>query len=72
MTLSGHRAEDGSVSLEGSYAGDWAWRIRLESGTEAGPEELRLRMDNVLPASYASADKAAGPYPVMVLQAQRS
>jgi hypothetical protein len=69
MALSGSRAADGSIALEGDYAGDWAWRILLEAG-EAG--ELRIRMDNVIPAGHASADLPAGPYPAMVLQARRS
>jgi hypothetical protein len=65
-TLSGVRAADGSIGLEASYAGDWAWRILLETGDG----ELRMRMDNVIPESYASDEKAAGPYPVMVLRAR--
>jgi hypothetical protein len=69
MSLSGTRTAAGSVSLEGSYFGDWGWRILLDPGA-AG--ELLMRMDNVIPASHAAADKPAGPYPVMLLQARRA
>lgn len=68
MTLSGSQAADGSLALEGSYYGDWGWRILLETSDGA----LRLRMDNVIPASGATADMPAGPYPAMILQAHRS
>ena len=69
MPLSGSRAGDGSLTLDGSYAGDWGWRIRL--GTDEGGE-LRLRMENVVPAGGATAEMPAGPYLVMDLRAHRS
>ena len=69
MALSGSRTSDGAIRLEGSYAGDWAWRILLET-TEPG--ELRIRMDNVIPASYATAEQPAEPYAAMLLQARRT
>jgi len=69
MVLSGHRTADGSLILEGTYGVDWTWRVRLESGEDG---ELRMQMDNVIPASHATADLPAGPYPAMVLQARRS
>ena len=68
-SLSGSRTADGSIGLECSYGDGWAWRVAFGAG-DAG--ELRLRMDNVVPASRATADVAAGPYPVMVMQARRS
>ncbi len=69
MMLTGHRADDGAVSLEGSYAGDWAWQIQLAT-SEAG--ELRLQMNNVIPSGHATAEIPAGPYPVMLLTARRT
>lgn len=69
MPLTGSRAADGSVSLDGSYGGDWGWRILL-GADEAG--ELRLRMDNVVPAGDATAEMPAGPYAAMDLRARRS
>jgi hypothetical protein len=68
MSLSGTRNADGTIALEGSYGGDWAWRILLEIDAA----ELRMRMDNVIPKSHATADMPAGPYPAMILRARRS
>jgi hypothetical protein len=68
-SLSGTQAADGSIALECSYGEGWAWRVLLEL-SEAG--ELRMRMDNVIPASRARAEVSAGPYPVMVMLARRS
>ncbi|GAA3623462.1 hypothetical protein GCM10022223_45540 [Kineosporia mesophila] len=65
MSLSGLLTADGLISFEGSYAGDWGWRIHLGVGDE--PRELLIRMENVIPAEHASADMPAGPYPVMIL-----
>jgi hypothetical protein len=33
---------------------------------------LRMQMDNVIPAEHATAEIAAGPYPVMIMQTQRA
>ena len=69
MSLSGSQTADGTIGLEGSYGDGWAWRVLLET-SEAG--ELRMRMDNVIPASHATAELPAGPYPAMLMQARRS
>ena len=69
VPLTGSRAADGSLGLEGGYGDGWAWRILL--GTD-GDGELRLRMDNVVPAGAVAADLPAGPYPVMLLRARRT
>lgn len=68
MALSGHQTSDGSIGLEGSYGDGWAWRILLEASDGGG---LRMRMDNVIPESHATADVPVGPYPVMLLQVRR-
>jgi hypothetical protein len=67
-TLSGSRGADGGIELEFAYAGDWAWRIVLDT---TDPDRLQLRMDNVIPAGQATAEMAAGPYPAMIMQARR-
>jgi hypothetical protein len=72
MPLSGTRSAAGSIDLEGSYGDGWTWRVLLEFGKTGDADELRMRMDNVIPASHASADLPAGPYPAMLLQARRS
>jgi hypothetical protein len=50
------------LRVEADYGGGWVWVITID-GTE---DRLSLTMENVIPAEYATADKAAGPYPVMV------
>ena len=69
MALSGERSAEGSLDLAGDYGGGWGWRIHL-GAAEGG--ELLLRMDNVVPADQATADVAAGPYPVMLVRVRRS
>lgn len=60
MTLVGTRAADGEIALEGTYGGDWGWRILIAVDTGG----LRMRMENVVPGS--------GAYPVMVLHTQQN
>ena len=64
-TFSGS-VEDGVVSTELTYGGDWRWIIVVDA---SDPEMLRLRMDNVVPAS-ASPDRA-GAYWAMQLDLRR-
>ena len=66
MSLTGRSAD--ALDLEGTYGGDWRWRIRVEAG-EGG---LTMTMDNVVPAGEAAADVPPGPYPGMVVRAVRS
>jgi Protein of unknown function (DUF1579) len=70
MTLSGgHHRAGGTVELSANYAGDWGWRIVFD-GTDA--ENLRMRMENVVPADQAGAEVPAGPYPAMVMNLRRA
>jgi len=66
MSLSGRA--DPAVALEAAYGGDWRWRISLDI---PGADELTLRMDNVIPASQATDEVAAGPYPAMLMTLRR-
>ncbi|WP_046468363.1 DUF1579 family protein [Allosalinactinospora lopnorensis] len=48
MECRGTIGEDGVLSVEGSYAEDAGWRIRVDPGA---PEQLRLAMDNIMPGT---------------------
>ncbi len=72
MSLSGSRTPDGAIGLEGSYGDGWAWRVLLEAGEAGEAGELRMRMDNVIPADHAATELPAGPYPTMIMQTRRS
>ncbi len=68
MILSGgHRGA--TLELEGDYGGGWRWRVMVDASE---PEELRMQMDNVIPAEQATTDIAAGPYPVMIMRTRRA
>jgi hypothetical protein len=69
MTLSGGHQAGATVELAANYAGDWGWRILFDA-TDA--ENLRMRMENVVPADQAQAEIPAGPYPAMVMNLQRA
>src|SRR5215831_8811833 len=69
ITLSGGHPVGETVELAANYAGDWAWRILFDA-TDA--ENLRMRMENVVPADQADAETPAGPYPVMVMDLRRA
>lgn len=62
-TLTGSLA-DGVLTLSCLYAGDWEWIITLDT---TSPDELLLRMDNVVPPS---AGDHATTYWAMKLTAQ--
>lgn len=69
MTFPGEPGAGETFEFTGDYGAGWGWRIVLDgSDTQA----LRMRMDNVIPADHATADKAAGPYPVMVMHLRRA
>jgi hypothetical protein len=68
MALHGTREPDGALTLTGTYAEEWGWRILVR----ADGDSLELRMDNVVPASYATDTAPAGPYPVMRMLLQRA
>jgi hypothetical protein len=67
--FSGSQPTDQNLEFEADYGGGWRWRIILDATDE---EQLRMEMQNVIPAEYATAEKAAGPYPVMIMQTRRS
>jgi hypothetical protein len=69
MTLSGKLGPDSTAQLDGEYGGGWGWRIVFHS---ADRENLRMRMENVIPAEYATPEIAAGPYPVMIMDLRRT
>ncbi|WP_131737820.1 hypothetical protein [Actinomadura roseirufa] len=62
MTLSGK-------VLEAQYEGGFAWRIVFEP---TGPDELTMRMDNVVPPEYGTPEAPAGPYPAMLMNLHRA
>jgi hypothetical protein len=68
MLLSGNHGPGGTLELEGDYGGGWRWRVRIDA-TDA--EDLRVEMDNVIPAEHATAEISAGAYPVMVMHTRR-
>jgi hypothetical protein len=68
MSLTGGPGPDATVELSAEYGGGWAWRIVFDA---ADAENLRMRMDNIIPADRATAEKSAGPYPVMVTDVRR-
>jgi hypothetical protein len=68
MSLPGGRGTGETFEFAGDYGDGWGWRISLD-GTDT--ESLRMRMDNVIPAAHATAETAAGPYPVMVMAVRR-
>jgi hypothetical protein len=65
MVLAGTRDAE-RIDLAAEYGGGWGWTITVELG-----DPLTLTMCNVIPAEHATADIAAGPYPVMVAELQR-
>lgn len=62
------RREQGTVTLETTYAGSWGWHIVLELDPAAG---MRIVMRNVVPPQVAEGkddpQAFSGPYDVMVL-----
>ena len=69
MTLSGSRGAGATLELEGEYGGGWRWRVRFDA---TDPDTFRMQMDNVIPDEHATAEVAAGPYPVMIMQTGRA
>ena len=63
--LAGSQGDEGSLQLGGDYGGGWSWRVILQA---IDTTNLRMEMHNVIPAEYATAEKSAGPYPVMIMQ----
>jgi hypothetical protein len=69
MLFSGSRGTGGALELEGDYGGGWRWRVTFDA---TDTDNFRMQMDNVIPAEYATAEKSAGPYPVMIMQTRRA
>ena len=69
MIMSGSHGTGAVLELEGNYGGGWRWRVTVDP-TDA--DNLRMQMDNVIPAEHATAEISAGPYPVMIMQTQRA
>ena len=67
MILSGSRDTDATIELEGDYGGGWRWRVKFDA-----TGGFQMQMDNVIPAEHATAEIAAGPYPVMIMQTGRT
>ena len=67
MILSGGRDTDVTIELEGDYGGGWRWRVKFDA-----TDGFQMQMDNVIPAEHATAEIAAGPYPVMIMQTGRT
>ena len=68
MDLRGTSEPDGALRLSGTYAEEWGWVILVHGGED----DLEVRMNNVVPASYASDKGPAGPYPVMRMLLKRA
>ncbi|HEX9999180.1 MAG TPA: hypothetical protein VGB74_01895, partial [Actinoplanes sp.] len=69
MSLPGGPGAGGTYEFTGDYGGGWRWRIVFD-GTDTA--NLRMRMDNVIPADQATAEIVAGPYPVMFMDLRRA
>lgn len=69
MSLPGTPRGDATFEFAGDYGGGWGWRITLDA---TDSENLRMRMDNVIPAEHATTEKSAGPYPVMLTDVRRA
>jgi hypothetical protein len=69
MMLSGNRGADAVLELEGDYGGGWRWRVMFDA---TDTDSFRMQMENVIPAEQATAEISGGPYPVMIMQAQRA
>jgi hypothetical protein len=67
LVFTGLLTEHG-LEVTADYGGGWRWMISLDGGRD---DELMLTMHNVIPAEYATAEVAAGPYPVMVAELRR-
>jgi hypothetical protein len=67
-TLAGTR-DGGAVIVGYAYSGEWRWEIAL--GTPL-PDRLTLRMSNVVPASAATDEIAAGAYAAMSAELRRA
>ncbi len=60
---------DGSVvTVRCAYAGDWEWIITVDV---TDTDTLRIRMDNVVPASMAAEGHSTGPYWAMDTELRR-
>lgn len=68
MSLSGKLRAASALELEGDYGGGWLWRIAFDA---PDADELRMRMDNVVPADQARDGMPAGPYPAMLMAVRR-
>jgi hypothetical protein len=69
MSLPGRPTAADTIEFAAEYGGGWGWRIVFDL---ADAESPRMRMDNVIPADRATADKSAGPYPVMIMDLRRA
>jgi len=52
-------SHEGTVTLDYSYAGDWQWKIVIDT---SDPARLGVRMDNVVPVSAADQGYTPGTY----------
>jgi hypothetical protein len=68
MSLSGRHRTGTTVEIEGDYGGGWGWRVVFDT---TNAENLRMRMDNVIPVDQATAEMPAGPYSAMVMDVRR-
>jgi hypothetical protein len=61
--------EGGVVTAGYVYGGEWRWEIVVDF---AEVDRLTLTMNNVIPASAATAEMPAGPYAAMRAELRRS
>lgn len=57
-----------AVTLRCTYGGDWEWIITVD---QTDTETLRIRMDNVVPASMAAEGHSSGAYWAMDTELRR-
>lgn len=62
-------SDAGLMTVSCEYAGEWRWQITVDS---TNADSLKLRMDNVVPASAATQAFGPGPYPAMITDLRRS
>lgn len=68
LPMTGAIEAPGRLRVSGCYAGDWGWGIAFAA---AGGESLTVTMENVVPASAATAEVTAGAYTVMLAELRR-
>lgn len=59
----------GRITVSYDYGNEWRWQITLDTSE---PHELKLLMENVVPASAGTEDLAQGPYTAMLAELRKT